>query len=449
MDRCGNGEIIYNHTGRWTHTNYQGRISAVGDPNRDRTATITINNLRRSDRPMFCCRVEIYKGSKFKEAWQNRHGTYMQFKDEFSVEQTDVVPAIIGEDITIPCLVHYKDPSRIDEVTWTVGSSDLCSEHNVIFEMWNEGNKSQNKGQWSVVNFPQDLSLRIKDVTSEDNKQYCCKVRMNLRNYSVASPIHGTEVVLVAESRDLTVKVLQPETTSPDIDGSATLNCSFTNQPDIVPLWIDVFWRVDSPRGPYAYHPFIELVDSNYRGRTELRGRADLHIKGVKDTDNSTYYCFVIVKNCIGNNKTISTLQYGSGTKLQVKETDDPGNNTWVYILAAVFAALIILCAVVIILKKKGIICQKRSGREDVNYLTSGIALKDENPSVQLPRATSEGSPMAQEDPGILYAHVNVTSLHPKTSNGNKGSRLDNDSQVLYAAVKPASAPQDIYSTVK
>ncbi|KAG9460724.1 hypothetical protein GDO78_019946, partial [Eleutherodactylus coqui] len=79
-DRCGNGLIIYNHTGGWTHTDYKGRISAVANPN-DGKATITINNLRRdTDRPTFCCRVEVYEGSKYKEGWQNPHGTAIHYK---------------------------------------------------------------------------------------------------------------------------------------------------------------------------------------------------------------------------------------------------------------------------------------------------------------------------------------------------------------------------------
>ncbi|XP_069804894.1 uncharacterized protein [Dendropsophus ebraccatus] len=469
-NRCGNGEFIYNHTGGRTHQNYTGRISSVRNPS-ERTAAITINNLRRTDGPMFCCRIEISKESKYIEGWQNQHGTQIQFTDEFSVEQVDVVPAIVGEDITIPCLVHYKDPTTIESVTWTMGSSDLCVENND--EIYTGKEKSLAIGQWSVVNFPQDLSLRITGVRAEDNKKYCCKVKLKLMNNNV-SPLRSTQVTPAAAT-DRTLAVVQPETALPDSDGSATLRCSFTPQSYAAFLGTDVFWRAGSPRGVYAYHPSPAMIDHRYRGRTELRGSADLYIKGVTHADNTTYYCFVMVKYCVSN-KTSSIIQYGIGTKLEVKDTfmDDfrkGDNNTLVYAVVAVLIAVIILCAVIIIILKtkgvickkhsgrsvfSGVICKKHSGREDVRYLTSDIALKDRNPSDNeqiprdsIPRASSSAPPMAQEESGgVLYAHLNVSSLQQTTNNGRKGSKPEDDSQVLYAAVKTTIAPQDIYSTV-
>lgn len=458
LERCGNGSIIYNHTDGRTHKDYIGRISPVGNPNKDGKATITIKDLRKTDGPMFCCRIEIYEGSNYIQGWQNRPGTFIQFKDMSSVEQADVVPAIIGGDIIIPCVVNYKGSSIIEEVSWTAGSSDLCVENNDRIVVREDGDSTQMGGRWSVVDFPQDLSLRINTVTLGDARHYCCRVKLKTkpRDRSSVSPIHGTEVVLVAESNDPGLEVVQPETTSSDTDGSATLRCSFTHQSDTDPLWTEVFWKVGNLPGDYAYHPFTSLVHPRYRGRTELRGPADLHIKGITVTDNTTYYCMVMLKFCIGNNKTSSTLQYGGGTKLEVTDTlqnANPNADIWVYILAAVLLGVLIMCAIVfIILKKKGVICQKHSGREDDKYLTSDIALRDQNPTsnVQAPRATSGNPPMAPEDSGgILYAQLNVSSLNQDRSNGGKKNKSDNDSQVLYAAVKSPAAPQDIYSTVK
>ncbi|XP_044138677.1 uncharacterized protein LOC122929232 isoform X2 [Bufo gargarizans] len=452
LERCGDGETIYNHTRNWTHENYIGRISWGGNPNGEKKATITINDLRRTDGPTICCRMEIYVDNTYKDGFQNRHGTNIKFKDEFSVEQTDVVPAMIGEDITIPCFVHYKDPSVIDLVSWHIGSSDVCAENNENSIIWNQPITVDPGERWSVVAFPQDLSLRLKGVTSEDIKQYCCRVRTKLRN-NIASSTHGTEVVLVDNSINPEFEVLQPEKTSSDVDGSATISCSYKYQSDTNLLWTGVFWRVSSPNGSYAYHPFPAMVHSTYRGRTELRGLADLRIKGVKDTDNTTYYCFVMLKFCVGKNKSSSTIHYGRGTKLDITRNEIPDSNTWLYALVAGLLVLIILCAVIfIILKKRGIICQTRSGREDVKYLTSNIALKDQNSSgnVQEPAVTSSTPPTAQEVSGeVLYAHLNESSLQQKTSNGSKRRKSADDSQVVYAAVKPTSAPQDIYATVQ
>ncbi|KAM4036847.1 uncharacterized protein ACNLHF_015669 isoform 1-T1 [Anomaloglossus baeobatrachus] len=407
---------------------------------------------------MFCCRIHIHEGSRIIEQWQNRPGTFIQFRDEFSVEQTDVVPAFIGEDITIPCLVRYIDSSTIEDVTWTVGSSDLCVDNNKSVT-WTAENKTKVVERWSIGNFPKDLSLRITGVTSEDEKQYCCKVRRknNLREKNTVSSIHGTEVVVAGKPNTSNVKVTQPQTTSPDRNGSATINCSFTSQSDTDLLQIGVFWRVGHPWGVYAYHPLMEMVNSSYRGRTELRGLADLRINGTIDTDDTTYYCFVMLKSCV-KNKTYSTIQNGSGTKLKVKDAgshDQPDGSTGLYIMVAVVPLVIILCAVIIIfiLKKRGVICQKSSRRKDNKHLTSDIALEAQNPSgnVQMPRASSSAPPPPppkEDSAGILYAHLNMTNLQQKTNSRMKESKPDSDSQVLYSAVKPTRAHQEIYSTV-
>ncbi|XP_066445640.1 uncharacterized protein [Eleutherodactylus coqui] len=367
-DRCGNGLIIYNHTGGWTHDEYMGRISAVGNHN-DGTATITINNLRRgTDRQIFCCRVEVFKGSKYIEGWQNPPGTSIHYKGQLSVEQTDVVPAIIGEDITIPCVVRYRDPSLITEVSWSVGSSDLCADNTNRPVTWINSNKSEIRGRWSVVDFPDDLSLRITAVTAEDNKKYCCRVRWLLRDRDrpdPVQPIRGTEVIVVDASQKPKFEVVQPATISCNQSDSATLSCSYTPRSD--PLWTVVFWRVGSPNGSYAYHPLQEMVAPSYRGRTELRGTADLHIKGVDVTDNTTYYCFVMLKSCVGKLKTSSTIQYGSGTNLQVTDpTDIPGSIDQVLIAVIYVGVKNLIFLVLVILSL--LYLKKISHRPDEEY---------------------------------------------------------------------------------
>ncbi|KAG9467335.1 hypothetical protein GDO78_015165, partial [Eleutherodactylus coqui] len=206
--------------------------------------------------------------------------------------------------------------------------SDLCADKTERKETWINSNNSEIIGRWSVVDFPADLSLRITAVTAEDNKRYCCRVRWTLRERDrpdPVQPIRGTEVVVVDASQKPKFEVVQPATISCNQSDSATLSCSYTPRSD--PLWTVVFWRVGSPNGSYAYHPLQEMVAPSYRGRTELRGTADLHIKGVDVTDNTTYYCFVILKFCVGKLRTSSTIQYGSGTNLQVTDlTDIPGS---------------------------------------------------------------------------------------------------------------------------
>ncbi|XP_018416461.1 PREDICTED: uncharacterized protein LOC108790648 [Nanorana parkeri] len=311
---CGNNPFIYNHTENWTHGNYTGRISMEGNPEKVRTATIRIQRLKETDGPMFCCRISLrYNGDK-KEEWQNRHGTHIKFKDQFSVEQPDVVPAVMGEDISIPCAVHYKSPDFIEEIIWRVGTSDVCSE-NPEFLRWNIQNMTHKVGRWTLQKSENIFSLHIKRVIDFDSRQYCCEVITKLRTEKQSSA-HCTQVVIADPTQnDFRFTVTQSGIILANEGDSVTINCSYTVPPNQNLLWRGVFWRVGSPTGPYAYHPSDLMVGSSYRGRTQLSGQADLQINGVQDTDNTTYYCFVMLKFCTGANKSNSMLVYGAGTQ--------------------------------------------------------------------------------------------------------------------------------------
>ncbi|XP_075061882.1 sialic acid-binding Ig-like lectin 12 [Mixophyes fleayi] len=316
---CGNYPFIYHYTENQTHNDYSGRIFMVGNPKEQRTATIRIQNLRRSDGPLFCCRVVIENNGR-KEQWQNRHGTFIHFKNQFSVEQLDVVPVTKGEDVTIPCYVHYN-PTSSDttmKVTWKVGTSDLCSENKDIIGTWTEENKFDKFGQWSVVNFPEDLSLQVRNVTSSDSNQYCCEVRT--RRGSVTGSAYGTEIVVAASKNDPEFIIPQSEV-SVELEDSVTISCSYSIPTDKDPMWTGIYWRVGSPSDVFAYHPSKELVHPSFKRRTELRGLADLHIKGVRETDYATYYCFVVLKFCVGSNIVSSEIQYGRQITLKTGKT--------------------------------------------------------------------------------------------------------------------------------
>ncbi|XP_075062548.1 sialic acid-binding Ig-like lectin 12 [Mixophyes fleayi] len=309
---CGNNPFIYNHTENQTHNDYSGRIFMVGNPKEQRTATIRIQNLRRSDGPMFCCRVEIRNNGK-KEQWQNSHGTFIHFKDQVSVEHRNVVPAIMGEDIAIPCYVHNKSADTIQEVTWRIGTGDLCSEIN-IFSTWTNNNKSKHIERWSIVKFPKDLSLHVRNVTPSDSQRYCCEVKRKLRT-AVSITTHLTEVLVEAE---------------------------------------------------------------------------------------------------------------------------DTSQTTLIIASAVVLLLVIILCVIFIVLKKKGIICRKETGMK--NYKAAGISPKLHSNSMNMNVPNVEHNDMlsGQEDSGgVVYAHLNVTSLQQGSANQNKKNNPESDSQVLYAAIRP------------
>ncbi|XP_040202737.1 uncharacterized protein LOC120933544 [Rana temporaria] len=353
--RCGNNEIIYSHTEKRTKADYRGRISMEGNPELERTATIRIQMLKETDGPLFCCKISLYSYGQPKETWQNQHGTYIKFKGQFYVEQPDVVPAVIGEDISIPCALHNKLSDAIEEIIWRVGTSDLCNE-NDEFLIWNTENITQRVGRWRLQKSENIFLLHIESVKHSDIQQYCCEVKTKTGSDGRSSN-HGTQLVIAdffsPDQNGPEFTVTQSENILANEGPSVIINCSYTVPPDRNLLWSGVFWRVGSPTGPYAYHPSDLMVHPSYRGRTQLSELADLQINGVQDSDATTYYCFVMLKFCIGTNKSNSVLKYGSGTQLNrnvknLTSTDFTGQQT--VILAAYFGIKIFLLVLSIIL---------------------------------------------------------------------------------------------------
>ncbi|KAM9111580.1 paired immunoglobulin-like type 2 receptor alpha isoform 1-T1 [Pangshura tecta] len=71
------GEFIYNHTERFTHWDYRGRIALVGDPRGNRTASICIDQLRESDASEYVCLVRVQKNKGTWEQWRHHPGTQL------------------------------------------------------------------------------------------------------------------------------------------------------------------------------------------------------------------------------------------------------------------------------------------------------------------------------------------------------------------------------------
>ncbi|XP_077326764.1 uncharacterized protein LOC143961373 [Lithobates pipiens] len=232
---------------------------------------------------------------------------------------------------------------------------------------------------------------------------------------------------------------------------SVTISCSYTVPPDRNLLWSGVFWRVGNPTGPYAYHPSDLMVHPSYSRRTQLSGLADLQINGTQDTDITTYYCFVMLKCCIGTSKTNSVLKYGSGTQLylNVKTQTSTAILDWT-LAGVVLLVLIILCVVLIVLKKRGVICKKK---EKVKSLPSPVNRASRAPSndgnVEMSIGGSSNANTSQEEfGGTVYAHLNMEAFQNGAGKINRENPSSNDNQVVYAAVKPTS-DQAIYSTVR
>lgn len=447
--RCGSNYFIYNHTERWTHADYRGRISMEGNPELERTATIRIQKLREKDGPMFCCRISIYYNGQIKEEWQNRHGTYIRFKDKFYVEQPDVVPAVMGENISIPCALHNKVSDAIGEIIWRVGKSDLCFENNE-FLIWNTQNITQKVGRWRLQKSEKSFLLHIESVKDSDSLQYCCEVDTRTRSDGPSST-HGTQIVIADPTQnDPEFTVNQPAIIS--ANESVTISCSYTVPPDRNLLWSGVFWRVGNLTGPYAYHPSDLMVDPSYSGRTQLNGSADLQINGIQDTDITTYYCFVMLKFCIGSNKTNSVLKYGSGTQLNTDVKKQPSTGILDGILAGVgvLLVLMILCVVLIVLKKRGVICKKKERAKSLPSPVNHASMAPSNDgNVEMSNVGSTTADTSQEEfGGTVYAHLNMEAFQNGAGKRNRENPSSADNQVVYAAVKPTS-DQGIYSTVR
>ncbi|XP_053575465.1 sialic acid-binding Ig-like lectin 8 [Bombina bombina] len=79
---CGNARFIYNHTDKWTDDKYKGRLSIVGNWNQHKEASLIIQELKTTDGPRFCCRVEI-KNKEREQRWQNSHTTLLRFQGDY------------------------------------------------------------------------------------------------------------------------------------------------------------------------------------------------------------------------------------------------------------------------------------------------------------------------------------------------------------------------------
>ncbi|XP_018107011.2 uncharacterized protein LOC108710388 [Xenopus laevis] len=333
--RCGESDTSYDIL---SISNYSGRISRPDPPYGNNSASITIHRLKPTDGPVICCRVEVSGGSVDPFTWNNRYGTLLIFTEpaEISVEQLDVIPALPGETITIPCYVHYPPGTRetLQTVTWRKGQDQFCSNSPAL-------NTQDKTSRYSVVDFPTDVSLQINRVQREDSGYYCCIVGTSKGENNIRS---GTELVIEDTSTQAELNISQSHNSTVSEGDSVTLNCSFNSTQ--TPLWAWIYWRVGSPTGDYVYHPNKQMVHSSFKGRTELRGQADLHIEGVQRNDSDTYYCIVIFQYCAANAIHKSFINYGQSTRLDIQESYFLDKVRVILIIRCIVFCIIILCGI-------------------------------------------------------------------------------------------------------
>ncbi|CAH2272604.1 sialic acid-binding Ig-like lectin 14 [Pelobates cultripes] len=313
---CNNVREVYKPNVAFIDDKYKGRISIERNCKENRTELITIDGLKKTDGPVICCQVIVSRKDSKPYTLNDAHGTHLLFsgKNEVWVDQIDVIPALPGETIIIPCYVHQNAANNISvqQVTWKRGNSCSSSDYEDI-------NTFSMIERFSVANFPVDISLSLENLHVNDSSHYCCKVRFI--DVELRSP--GTELVIKDYNSLPWFNVIQLQNSITQIGASVIIKCTFTNSRERDLLYSRVYWKVGSLWGPYAYHPSDEMVDPRYRGRTELNGKTDLNILDIQKEDATSYYCFVVLTFCDDYLKYKSVTDHGQGTRLTVKGFSD------------------------------------------------------------------------------------------------------------------------------
>ncbi|XP_068128214.1 CXADR-like membrane protein isoform X2 [Hyperolius riggenbachi] len=431
---------------------YAGRVIIEKDSHRNWTEAIRITGLKTSDGPIICCHV-VYN-TKEKSVWSSSHGTRLQFPGERYVTQLDELIAVPEEEITIPC--HYSrgvtDPAQ--EVTWHATneeSHDYCTGSKDI-HTWRDAHEHNH---YSLVNFPQDVSLRIRGIDESDFRYYCCKV--STANRTAIETRHVTKLIITDHSSSLHSHK-PPDEIRVQEGGSVTLNCSYTvdnsyAESDI--MRVSVYWRVGNVTGPYAYHPHQEMVHPNYTERTTITGTTNLIIRGVQMADNSSFHCIVVLKCCAESNKYEDKIQYGGITRLTVQAVA-PTNNS-IFLISGAVSAIVILILILVIVAC--VIYKKRKNFPDQNMKAAdatdtggGVTCEDmELPYCEItPRSREEeaaavrdeggrqemasGQMADEEDTKLLYAKLDKAKLKGRSQTPSPQQR----EEVVYAdIVKP------------
>ncbi|KAM8972549.1 uncharacterized protein RCH25_018286 [Pelodytes ibericus] len=308
--RCYNIRKLYSSSENFIHRDYHGKITRTKIDDGNRTESITIHDLTKNDNLQVCCHIIELKNNTTLNTRKNIYGTQLLFSDHTWVDQLDTLIAVQGEDIIIPCRVHYPPGtnSTVQKVTWRQGKR--CNSYYVDIYT---SRKMEMVEHFSVVNFPSDLSLHIRELRAEDKNRYCCIVTTS---EGIFSRYLGTELVIKESTFLPGFSITQSPETSVQIGGVVTIPCSFTQPQDGDLVYVRVYWRVGSPRGPYAYHPSEQMVDPRYKRRTELRGQLDLHITEIQEEDSTSFYCFVMLTVCAESYKYHQVVDHGPGTKL-------------------------------------------------------------------------------------------------------------------------------------
>ncbi|XP_073479034.1 uncharacterized protein [Aquarana catesbeiana] len=377
------------------------------------------------------------------------------------ITQLDEVMAVSGGEVIIPCY-YSKDISDITKVTWYYADRETNDCTHISLQEWRKSDQYVNS-RYSLVNFTQDISLRIHNLHVNDQRSYCCVISTSTARATLKSEQFTRLVVAEYQSswNQPTNNITSQERKSVILTCSYTLPSDRYTERDVVR--VNVYWRVGNITGPYAYHPYREMVHSTYRHRTFITEMTNLMINDVTKADNTSFHCFVVVKRCAGDYQYDDDIQYGGGTRLIIND-DVAGHTTngenysaedrrtlMIIIVVSSITIMIILIVILIILKVKGVICKKKtnfSEQQMDSIQAAGVVTSEEaayceistkKPGDVLEAATDEtkktemesGQMEEGEEGNLLYAKLDQSKLKEKRPAENPMQNED----VVYADV--------------
>ncbi|XP_056426077.1 uncharacterized protein LOC130367591 isoform X2 [Hyla sarda] len=429
---------------------YKERISRVTHPDHQ-TESLIIRGLKFTDGDTICCTATIYTTGHNPFTWYDTYGTSLTFEDGRSVALVEYLMAVPGEEMVIPCHYSQETLGEAKQVTWYSGIHERCMYNKKKIYSWDPTHPGD-EYPYSLVNPPEDVTLRIHSVQGDESRHYCCHVIT--RNGTIQSK-YSTELIITGpQSASVPFNVTQPYNITGHRGESVTLSCSYTSYMERDVLGVTIYWRLGNLSGPYVYHPYKEMVHPGYRGRTGIQGAADLHIQGVKMSDDSMYYCFVIITLCNGTTEYGKQIQYGEGTRLIV--TEPPFDFVMIGSISGA-VLLFLLCVILVIIKtskhRNGADVKRmenKNDEENENIFYSELnkaKLQHKSPApyqdkkeeivyssvVSQAAFESEKRPCSENSPkeNILYSELNKTKLQQRSPASNQ----DKKEEIVYAAV--------------
>ncbi|PIO31386.1 hypothetical protein AB205_0201550, partial [Aquarana catesbeiana] len=144
--------------------------------------------------------------------------------------------------------------------------------------------------------------------------------------------------------KTISLNILQSEDT--EFHHPTTINCSFTVQSKSSILRTEVYWMIGDPREDYVYHPNPDYIHPDYKGKTRLVDGSNLLLEDFHGPDNTTFYCRVIIRKCLGDGNQIRTiLEDGAGTCLRIR-----GNSTPIFPIVMGVAVVFLVIFIVLVI---------------------------------------------------------------------------------------------------